>query len=208
MGAGGLSNATSASYQACESLGDIAAGNTAGTSTQANAGWCQNAEPYLEFSVTGATLNLGYLSTSSTATTTGTFSVRTYLASGYSVITASDPPKMTSGTSHTLTNLTSPTTAQTGQEQFGINLRANTSPASLGGGVSKDPIQKTYGTGTWGVGYGTSNNYKYNKNDQIAYSNSSSGETDYTISYIFNIASYTPAGQYVFVHNLVCTPTF
>ncbi|HUD03585.1 MAG TPA: hypothetical protein VMR51_02240 [Patescibacteria group bacterium] len=212
MGSGGLVNATSASYQGCASLGSTGAGNSGSASYQANAGPCTSPDPYLEFAVTSLNVNLGYLSTSTTTTTTGAFSVRTYLASGYSVINGSDPPKYTSGAnSHTLTNLTSPTLSQTGQEQFGINLVANTLPASLGGGVSKDPQQKpstSYSYGYAATGYGTTNYYKYAKGDSIAASNSSSGETDYTISYIYNITSYTPAGQYAFVHVLICMATF
>lgn len=205
MGAGGVIGATSATYQACASLGSTGAGNSASTSYQANAGPCTTAEPYLEFSVTNPNTNLGILSYSTTAKTTATFYVRTYLASGYVVVNASDPPSTgAGGTYHQLTNLTSPTSPTAGTEQFGINLVANT-------GFGSNPLQvpsSSYSYGAAYTGYDQTDKFKYVKGDTIAYSNSSSGETDYTISYIYNISGATPAGVYTLNHILVCTSTF
>jgi hypothetical protein len=94
-----------------------------------------------------------------------------------------------------------------GTEQFGINLRANTSPATFGA----EPVQVPDGTfsfGTVASGYSTVNQYRYVKGETIASSGRSSGETDYTISYIMNISSVTPGGTYTMDHNLVATATF
>jgi hypothetical protein len=94
-----------------------------------------------------------------------------------------------------------------GTEQFGINLRANTSPATFGA----DPVQvpdNTFSFGTVAAGYNTPNQYKYVKGDTIASSSRSSGETDYTISYIMNIGNLTPGGTYNMAHVLVATSTF
>jgi hypothetical protein len=205
MGAGSVNNAASASYQACASLGATGAGNSSSANYQANAGPCTTADPYLEFSVTNPNTDLGILSSSSTAKTTATFYVRTYLASGYIVVNASDPPSAGAGGAyHQLTNLASPTSPVTGTEQFGINLVANT-------GFGADPVQvpsSSYSYGAAYTDYDQTDKFKYVKGDTIAYSNSSSGETDYTISYIYNISDVTPAGVYVLNHNLVCTSTF
>lgn len=84
-------------------------------------------------------------------------------------------------------------------------------PASLGGGVSKNPLQLPDNTFSYGVaetGYNTPNQYKYAKGDVIASSSKSSGVTQYTVSYIYNISSSTPAGQYVFNHVIIATSTY
>lgn len=157
---------------------------------------------------TATNTDLGYLSTSSAATTTWGFSIRTYLASGYIVTNASDPPTATSGAgTHTLANLTSPTASSPGTEQFGINLVANTSPTTFGAVPAQIP-DSSYSFGQAATGYNTANLFKYVKGDTVAYSPKSSGETDYTISYLYNISTATPAGKYVFNHILVGTSTF
>jgi hypothetical protein len=56
--------------------------------------------------------------------------------------------------------------------------------------------------------YATANNYYYNNGDIIAESNQSTGATIYTMSYIFNISSSTPGGQYTFNQSLVATTTY
>jgi hypothetical protein len=209
MGAGGLNDATSANYSARASLGDISIGNVNSASLyQAYGGYTTTTDPFIEFTVTGGTIDLGYLTDTATSYTTGTFTVRTYLAEGYSVITASDPPKV-SGTpgTHMLATNGTPTAPTIGTEQFGINLAANTSPASVGA----DPVQipdATYSFGQVESDYSTPNLYKYTKGDRIAYSNKSSGTTQFTITYIYNIDDLTLAGEYVFNHILVATSVY
>jgi hypothetical protein len=104
-------------------------------------------------------------------------------------------------------NLTSPTASVAGSEQFGINLVHNTSPASFGANPVQVP-SSAFSFGAAAPGYNTPNQYKYVPGDTIAYSNSSSGETDYTISYIYNISVITPGGTYGFNDVLVATATF
>lgn len=212
MGSGGLNDASSASYRARASLGDTGVGNSGSASYQAYGGFTTTNDPYLEFIVTNPNVDLGVLTAASTKTTTATFSVRTYLANGYNVVNAGDPPVTGAGpTLHYLNNLTSPTASSFGTEQFGINLVANTFPATLAGGVSKDPVQvpdSSYSFGTAAVNYNTPDLYKYVKGDTIATSNKSSGRTDYTVSYVYNISEITPAGDYLFNHVLVATSTY
>jgi hypothetical protein len=208
MSAGGVNDASSASYRANASLGDTAVGNSSSTNFQANSGFVTTADPYIEMTATAGTADLGYLNTGAAATTSWTFSIRSYLASGYIVTNASDPPTATSGPgTHTLANLTSPTASSPGTEQFGINLVANTSPATFGANPVQIP-DASYSFGQVATGYDTANLFKYIKGDTVAYSTKSSGETDYTVSYLYNIAAVTPAGQYNFKHILVATSTF
>jgi hypothetical protein len=56
--------------------------------------------------------------------------------------------------------------------------------------------------------YDQASQYMYRNGDVIAYSSKSSGETDYTISYIMNISNVTPGGRYTMNHVLVATATF
>lgn len=207
FGTGGELNACSTNYCSKQSAGETGVGATSSTNYKSQAGFNTDRTPYLSFTVTGGSTNLGVLSTGSAATTTATFSVKSYLAGGYVVQTASDPPVNSLPTQPMLHALTSPTASSPGTEQFGINLVANTSPTTFGANAIQVP-DSTFAFGAAATGYNTPNLYKYVKGDTVAQSTRSSGETDYTISYLFNISNVTAAGQYVFNHVLVATSTF
>lgn len=199
MGAGGELRACSTNYCAKQSAGELAVGNTKSTNYQAWAGFNTDRGPFIQFSTSGTAVDVGELNSTSTKTANATFSVTAYLASGYSIINASDPPVYNG---NFLTNLTIPTSSIVGNEQFGINLKANTLPVAFGA----DPVQVpsgTYGFGQAASGYDVTNQYKYVKNDTIALSGQSSSITNYTVSYIFNAKKSTVAGVYVFNHLLV-----
>lgn len=204
FGNGGELNACSSSYCTKQSAGETTVGATSSTSYTAQTGFNSNRTEYLEFIVNTTSIDFGVLSSGSAKTGTATFSVKAYLASGYQVVTVSDPPK---NAGSTLANLTTPTASSPGTEQFGINLVANTSPTTFGA----DPVQVPgagFSYGAAASGYNTPNQYKYVKNDVVASSPKSSGETDYTISYLLNISNTTPGGTYTMAHNLVATATF
>lgn len=204
MGAGGLNDANSASYRARASLGDTAVGNSSSTNYQANSGFTTDADPYLEFVVDNSVVNLGTQSIASASTATATFTIRTYLASGYIVRTESAPPK---NDSYTMTNLTTPTASNPGTEQFGINLVANTAPVTIGANPVQIP-DDTYSFGQAATGYDTPNLYKYVQGDAVAISSKSSGTTQFTVTYLMNVKTTSPGGIYVMPHVLVATSTF
>lgn len=207
FGSGGELNACSTSYCAKQSAGELATGKTSSANYKAQTGFNTDRAPFIAFNVTGGNTNLGVLSTATAATATATFSIKTYLAGGYVIQTASDPPTNSLPTRPMLANLTTPSASSPGTEQFGINLVANTSPTSFGA----NPIQvpdSTFSFGSAAAGYNTTNLFKYIKGDTIARSTQSSGETDYTIAYLFNISNVTAAGEYQFHHTLVATATF
>lgn len=205
MGAGGELNAcSSTAYCAKQTAGEIAAGHAAGSAFRTQAGFNTDREPYIALSVAAGSSDLGTLSTAATATTTATFAIKTYLAEGYVIRLASDPP---SAANHTFTGLTTPTGPSIGTEQFGINLVANTSPIAFGAPPVQVP-DNTFSFGTVASGYDTPDLYKYVKGDVIAESDQSSGETDYTISFIYNISNLTPNGEYVFRGELVAVSTY
>lgn len=210
FGSGGQLHACSGGpvgYCAKQSAGELTVGAICDPSNIycAQAGFNTDRVPSLTFVVNSANTNLGAMSSGTTKTATGTFSVYSYLTSGYVVINASNPP---SNGTYTMNALSSPTASSSSAEQFGINLVANTSPSIAG---SSAPVQIPSGTFSFGAaaaGYNTTNLFKYVKGDTIASSSKSSGETDYTISYIFNISPTTPGGTYTMNHVLVATSTF
>ena len=204
FGSGGALNDCSTNYCAKESIGETTVGNTSSTNYQAHAGFNTDRYPYLQFIVNGTNTDVGGLSTGLTTTTTATFSVKSYLSSGYSVVTVSNPPKNNSYTMHALST---PTASTVGTEQFGMNLVANTSPITFGADPSQNP-SSAFSFGAASSGYNTTNLYEYVPGSTIAYSSTSSGETDYTISYIYNISNLTPGGIYSFNDVLVATATF
>lgn len=215
FGNGGTLDMSSPSYQSNGSVGALGVGGSSSSNYKIHAGFNTNRTPYLQFIVNGTNIDLGVLSPTATSTAISTFSVKDYLSSGYVVQTDSPPPTYDG---HSLSPLSSPAAPSPGTEQFGMNLVANTTPSSLSG-LSSNPVQKpdsTFGFGTVNPsvcskvspGYDIPNQYKYVNGDIIAASCQSSGETDYTISYIFNVSSTTPAGAYTFHHILIATATY
>lgn len=207
FGSGGELEACSTSYCSKQAAGELAQGETSSTNYSAQAGFNTNREEYIQFVVTSASTDIGYLGTTYTKTANGTFSIKAYLAHGFVIVNAGDPPKTTSVNPHTFATPSSPTASAVGTEQFGMNLRANTSPATFGA----DPVQvpdSTFSFATAAAGYSTVNQYKYVKGDTIAQSTKSSGQTDFTTSYIFNINNVTQAGTYFFNHDMVAVATY
>lgn len=209
FGSGGELNACSGNvYCAKESAGEIGVGNTSGSAYQAQAGFNTDRTPSLTFVVNTTNINLGTISPGTTATATATFSVESYLASGYQVVTASNPP---SNGSYTMQTPSTPTASNTSQEQFGINLVTNTTACGAPANFGADPAQapdSTFSFGTATSNYNQCGKFMYHKGDVVAQSTKSSGETDFTISYIFNVTNLTPGGTYTLQHVLVATSTF
>ena len=204
LGGSGSLNSSSTHYQSQGSVGEpavggqyTAGGNSSSTHYQTNGGYETTSDPALSFSVNGGTtINFGSLSTSATATATSTFNVIDYTSYGYIVQILGNPP---SSGSHTLTAM-SGASSTIGTEQFGINLRANSIPS-----IGADP---SGGAGAAASGYSTVNSYKYNSGDTVAASTKSSGQTNYTVSYIANAATSTPSGAYSGTLTLICTGTY
>ena len=211
FGSGGAVDVNSASYNAQGSIGDLGVGESASATTFAYGGFISPRDEYLEMVVTNSTVNLGTLSTGSTASGVGTFYVRTYINGGYTVQTAADPPTQEEG--RQMAPMTVAGAATTGTEQFGINLVANTVPAAIGGGVSRNPSlqpNSSYANGIASAGYNVPDVYKYNKGDIVAQSGSGRawGQTNYTVSFIENISNVTYAGVYTFTSVMVVIATY
>ena len=201
VGGSGLVQSSSANYKEGESIGDTGIGNSASANYQTNSGYTTTNDPALSFAVNTASANFGSFSPSAAATTTSTFQVSNYTSYGYVVQIVGNPP---SNGNHTLSAMTTTGPSQAGVEQFGINLVANTSPVSFGA----NPVQGIAGAGTAAANYNTSNSYRYVSGETVATAPKSSGVTTYTISYLVNVSSLTPGGQYTSSQVLVCTGTY
>ncbi|HVX24238.1 MAG TPA: hypothetical protein VG992_02750 [Candidatus Saccharimonadales bacterium] len=207
FGSGGQLNACSTTFCAKQALGETVVGNTKSDHFQAQGGFDTDRTPYIEFSVGTVNLNLGNLSATAPTVANATFTVKAYLAHGYAVYNASPPP--TNG-SYQLASLTTPTPSIAGTEQFGMNLRQNSQPTSFGDDPQYIP-DSTFSFGKVADNYNQPDLYMYadsGADSEIAYSDSSSSDTTYTISYIFNISHVTPGGTYVMHHVLVATATY
>ncbi|CAN5383673.1 hypothetical protein BH10PAT3_BH10PAT3_2660 [soil metagenome] len=192
FGNGGEVDLNSTSYKARGSAGGLGVGDTSSTNYKGQAGFVTPQEEFLEMSVTGSTVALGNLTTGSANTATGAFYIRAYTSSGYYVTTVSGTPGFGAVS---LAPMTVTAASAPGTEQFGINLVANTSPASFGANPAPQP-NSGYAYGAAATGYATTNQYKYNAGDTIATSPKGIGQTNFTISYIANISVISKAGLY------------
>ncbi len=209
FGSGGDNGQSSSNYQGQASLGGIGSGNVSSSNYQAYSGFLTPNEPFLEMQINTSTVDLGTLDTSAAKTGTASFYVRTYVDDGYTIQSMNQPPSYTSGSgSHTLTNMATQAASAAGTEQFGINLRANTSPATFGSDPSPQP-DSSFASGVAATGYDTPNEYKYVPGDTIARSSGNGwGQTNFTISYVANVALTTPAGNYSMIQDLVIVATY
>ena len=204
IGPGGTVNSTSPHYSESSTAGDTGVGESLSTAYRNEAGFNTTSEPRLVLIVNTSSINFGQLSTAAATTATSTFSVLNYTASGYGVYTVGAPP---SNGSHNLSGMSSTGPSQTGVEQFGINLKANSSPVTFGANPVQIP-SSNFSYGAASSGYNSANNFRYVNGEKIAESTQSSGETDYTISYIVNASTTTPGGHYTGAQTLVVVGTY
>ena len=175
-------------YCAQASIGDSASAPKSGA---AAFGVTPDNAPVLQMIVEAGPSNLGVLSTETTATKTTTVRIKSHLSDGYVLQVVGDAPKFNG---HSLKTPQTPTLSKAGDEQFGINVAQNTAPS-----VGTAPVQVPAGQALFGAAnenYKLSNKFMYLSGDVIAHSLTESGETNYTVSMIVNIASNTPAGRY------------
>ncbi|MBX6334098.1 hypothetical protein IRY61_02010 [Candidatus Saccharibacteria bacterium] len=203
FGAGAATNDCSENYCANMSVGDTAAGLMESKSYIARAGGTTTDEPLLEVAASGGFANLGTLDPGRTAALTMTVSVRNYLTGGYVMQIAGSPPGYES---YQIPRLEEPTFSTPGVEQFGINLVANNSPA-----IGADPVQVPSGDISFGrvtESYAIPDKFMYKDGDVVAFSETDSGRTDYTISMILNISNATPKGGYTSIFSAVVAPSY
>lgn len=201
IGTSGLLNSGSANFGITEATGDIGVGESSSNNYQIQAGSKTDPSPVLAFAISSAAPNFGVLSASTPSLTTASFSVMNYTSYGYTVQIIGSPPT-NSGKSIAPMSTRGP--SQIGTEQFGLNLVANTSPSSIGA----NPDNGQFGYGSITTNYATPNQYYFASGDTIAQSPKSSGITNYTITYLVNVAGLTQGGQYKSDQTLVVLATF
>jgi hypothetical protein len=219
FGTGGEVDASSNNYRARQSTGSLGVDNTSSTNFDATPGDNVPSDPFLEAAVMVSSVDLGILSPDSPSYAAAqggdcncSFYVRSYMSSGYTVVTAS--PTMTSENGDTITakSTQGAPSSDSSVEEFGINLVANLVPGTFGANPVNVP-DNTFADGEAAPGYQTTGQYKYAQGDIIARSpatagNQGVGQTNYTISYLAKIANLTEAGQYKINHDLIVVPTF
>jgi hypothetical protein len=155
--------------------------------------------PYLTFcvgvtvaldctSVAGFLADFGELNEFAPATATSQMSVATNDPTGYSIFV--NGSTMTAGT-NIIPALATQSASSVGVSQFGINLRANTSPA-----VGSNPTFGSSATGTPNANYNTPNQFRFINGDLVAGTNLPSGYTRYTASYLVNVSEDQAPGVY------------
>ncbi len=201
IGSGSMVQSSSANYQSTHALGDVAVGEAASANYQIQAGSKTTPDPALSVQINTTNASLGAFSPTAPSMATATFSVLNYTSFGYVVQIEGKPP--TKGT-RSIPALSTATSSQTGTEQFGMNLVANTSPTSIGA----NPDQGQFGYGVAHPDYATPNKYRYVNGDVIASAPKSSGVTTFTISYLVNVAPLTEGGVYKTNQTIIVTGTY
>jgi hypothetical protein len=201
VGVGDASQGMSADYQTAASIGDLGVGNTASGGYQINAGSQTSPDPALSFAITSGAINFGSFSATTPTVTTATFSILNYTSFGYVAQIFGSAPAYGA---HTITAMATTGPSQTGVEQFGINLVANTLPVSVGA----NPDNGQFGYGSVDPNYSTANQYRFVNGETIASAPKSSGLTNYTISYLVNVTGLTPGGTYTSSQTIVVTGTY
>jgi len=201
IGVGDINQSSSANFKSVNATGDIAVGNSSSSSYQVNAGSKTSPDPVLSFSIISASGDFGTFSPTTPATATTSFSVSNYTSYGYVAQIFGSAPTFGG---HTIATMSSQGDSQVGQEQFGINLVANTTPKSFGANLNNG----SFGFGSVEANYGTPNKYRYVSGDVIASAPKSSGVTIYTISYLVNVAPITTSGKYTGNQTVIVTGTY
>ncbi len=143
-----------------------------------------------------------------TATATNQMAASTNADSGYAITV--NGTTLTSG-SNTVTAIGASATASTfGVRQFGMNLKANTTP-TVGSNVNPAANGTNYKGRATGA-YATADQYAFQTGDTVADSaTSGAGPSDgqlYTVSYIANVSGGQPTGTYTTTLTYICTATF
>lgn len=204
FGSGGSVESSSPSYIGSDTVGDISVGDSSSAAYSSSLGFNTTTDPRLSVVVNTSSVAFGTLSSAAATTATSTFSVLNYTSHGYSVFTVGTPP---TNSTHTLSGMSSTGPSQVGVEQYGINLKANTSPVTFGANPVQTP-SSSFSYGAASSGYDAANNFRYIAGEEIALAGRSSGQTDYTISYIVNTSTTTPGGRYTGTQVLVVVGTY
>lgn len=204
----GLTNSvesSSANFRDQSSAGGAAAGASSSDNFKTETGPNTSPDPNLTFTLNSQAANFGSFSATQAATSTASFSIVNYTSYGYVVQIAGAPPTYAN---NEIDAMGANAASQPGTEQFGINLVANTSPVSFGSNPENGDAPNDFGFGQAAPNYANPNQFRYVPGETIAQAPKSSGRTDYTISYLVNVANLTPGGTYGSDQVLIVTGTY
>jgi hypothetical protein len=214
LGGGGLVPASSANYQSVQSVNNTGVGTSSSSDFQFVGGTPAPKDPFLTLAILNNNASFNALfSTSAAAYATAEFAVIDYTSYGYAVQIVGNTP---SNGNHSIPAMSDgsggPTTSTPGFEQFGMNLVKNTNFCGSGCDVGADPNRGQFGTDSAHANptsnYDTSGEFYYSSGDSVVNSTKSSGEIDYTLSYVVNVGSLTPGGEYTSNQSIICTGTY
>jgi hypothetical protein len=131
--------------------------------------------------------HMGTLDPNATLQAQSQMAVGTNASSGFAV--TANGISMSAGT-NVIDPLAAPTASKPGDNQFGINLVANSAPA-----VGRDP-EGDWANAVTSPDYSVPNQYKYVSGDVVAYSSNVSLMKKFTVSYIVNSNENLHAGVY------------
>ncbi len=149
-------------------------------------------------STTGDYINFGNLSAVTAKSAQSQLLVATNGQFGYGITMSGTT--MTSGT-NVITAMSVDDVSRPGLNQFGVNLRANSSPA-----IGSDPVGP--GTGQPTPNYNIPDRFRFNSGDIIASNANPEDTRKYTVSYIVNISGGQPVGVYVTTLSYICLANF
>ncbi len=194
-------DSSSSNFRASDSIGSLGVGSAASSNYQIISGAKTSEDPVLSVTISESNANFGHFSAGTTATASASFSILNYTSYGYAVYLTGDGIK---NDTHTISNMTTTNVSQVGIEQFGLNLVANTNPISFGA----NPDNGGFGFGQVSAEYAVPNEYRYVPGELIASAPKDSGITQYTVSYVANVASLTPGGRYSADQTLIVVGTY
>jgi hypothetical protein len=148
--------------------------------------------------IAGTTIDFGDFSPVATRSGTSVMQAQTNAANGYAITV--NGSTLASGV-NTIPGLGVQTASSIGNSQFGLNLRANTTPA-----VGSDVTGA--GSGTTNASYGTANAYRFVTGDSVAQAAVPTNANTYTSSYMVNIGGAQAAGVYTTTLTYICTASF
>jgi hypothetical protein len=152
--------------------------------------------------ISGSSVNFGTFSSAATSSGTSVMAVSTNGVSGYAItVNGSTLTCSSCSGSPTIAALASQTASSIGTAQFGLNLKANTTP-SVGANVSGS------GSGTATGNYGTADQYRFVTGDSVASAAAASNANTFTTSYIVNVPGSQAAGTYTATMTYIATATF
>lgn len=205
VGVSSILESNSANFRATSGAGDTGIGNSGSANFQTESGSKTTPDPNLTFTMNSTAASFGTFSPASAQTAVATFSIINYTSFGYIVQVIGGAPK---AGNNEIDAMSANAPSQPGIEQFGINLVANTSPSSFGANPNNGTAPNNFGFGQAATNYNTPNQFRYVSGETIALAPKSSGKTDYTLSYLVNVAALTSGGAYSADQTLVVTGTY